>query len=125
MLATVEDVSRITGYTVDDALIRRAQAVFEVCAGRPESLITLPSDLAWSAYAVAWQAAYMDNSDVFAQANVEASKQDKVTVTFGDHNFAVSRLTLAAVRNLSWNRSRSVTTRSIADERRLPVWWTF
>ncbi|MDJ0395907.1 hypothetical protein QMK17_21545 [Rhodococcus sp. G-MC3] len=126
MLATVEDVQRVTGYTVDDALIRQAQAIFEVASGRPEQLISRPSDLAWSVYAVSWQAAYMDNSDVFAQANVEQTKQDKLTVTFGDRVYALSQLTEHAIRNLSWLRSRSVKSMPWTfEEHNLPLWWTW
>ena len=74
----------MTGYTVNDQQIRQAQGIVEVCAGRPESLVTNETDKHWLKYAVCWQSAYLDNSDVFAQANVEQVKQDKTTVTYGD-----------------------------------------
>ncbi|MCW2087804.1 UNVERIFIED_ORG: hypothetical protein M2328_001084 [Rhodococcus erythropolis] len=124
MLATDADVLDMTGYTVNDQQIRQAQGIVEVIAGRPESLVTNETDKHWLKYAVCWQAAYLDNSDVFAQANVEQVKQDKTTVTYGDNTYAVSPLVVEAVKQLSWNKSRSIMTGpNTVKANRMPDWW--
>lgn len=126
MLATNQDVLELTGSTVNDVQIRQAQAIVEVCAGRPESLVTKESDKHWLKYAVCWQAAYIDNSDVFVQANVEEVKQDKTTVTYGEKVYAISPLVVEAVKQLSWNKSRSIMTgpRTIKSNT-MPDWWSW
>ncbi|MFD6514197.1 hypothetical protein [Rhodococcus sp. NPDC060176] len=124
MLATDADVLDITGYTVNDQQIRRAQGIVEVIAGKPESLVTNETDKHWLKYAVCWQSAYLDNSDVFAQANVEQVKQDKTTVTYGEKTYAVSPLVVEAVKQLSWNKSRSIMTGpNTVRANRMPDWW--
>lgn len=115
MLATADDVLDVTGYSADDADIKKAQAIVEVYAGRPESLITNVTDLAWMKYAVCWQVAYMasDPNTVFEQANVSSLSQNDTMINFGDKTYAVAPLVVKAVGRLSWNRSRSITTNPV------------
>ena len=112
MFATADDVLEVTGYSVDDTDIRKAQAVIEVFAGKVESLITNVEDLAWMRYAVAWQTAYMasDENSIFEQANIQSLAQNDTKIDFGNKDYVIAPLAQKAVRRLSWNRSRSVPT---------------
>lgn len=112
MIATVDDVLDVTGYTVDESEVRKAQAVVEVFAGRTENLITKVQDVEWMRYAVCWQVAYMsqDPQSIYEQANVHRVHQNDTIIDFGDRAYSVSPLVQKAVSRLSWNRSRSVTT---------------
>ena len=112
MITTVDNVYDITGYTVDEADIRKAQAIVEVFAGRTEALITNVVDLEWMRYAVAWQTAYMsqDTNSVYEQANVQSMTQNDTMINFGDKTYAVSPLVIKAVSRLSWNKSKTVNT---------------
>lgn len=124
MYATVAKVQELTGYTVDESALRQAQAIVEVASGRPESAVSKPADIGWLEYAVCWQAAYMDNSDVYAQANVDRVKQDRSEVEFGDRVFALSPLVVEAVKRLSWNKSRGIQLRGWNFRKnRLPEWF--
>jgi hypothetical protein len=125
MYATVIKVKELTDVNVDDSLIRQAQAIVEVVSGRPESVVTKLTDRAWMEYAVCWQAAYMSsNTQVFTQANVKKVEQDRSMVEFGDQLFAVSPLVIHAVKQLSWNRSRSFSTKGFTFKaKRMPSWW--
>lgn len=126
MYVTPSEVSALTGYSVDDSAIRRAQAIVEVMSGRPESLVTREDDKQWLMYACAWQAAYMEHGDVYQQANVDRVTQDDSSVTIGDKVYAVSRLTVEAIKNLSWRGSRSVKTKPYDFKRNeMPWWWTW
>lgn len=114
MIATVEDVFNVTGYTVDEESIKHAQAIVEVFAGRPEALITGLADREWMRYAVAWQTAYMnfDSKSVFEQANVERYHANDTIMDLGGKAYQIAPLAEKAVSRLSWNRSRSIATGS-------------
>lgn len=66
----------------------------------------------------------MDNSDVFAQANVEEVKQDKTTVKCGGKTYTLSPLVVLAVKQFIWNKSRSIMTGpNTVRANRMPDWW--
>lgn len=112
MIATVDDVFEITGYTVNEESVKHAQAIVEVYAGRPESLINNVTDLEWMRYAISWQVAYMDfdPKSVFEQANVKSYHANDTVMDFGDKAYQIAPLAQKAVGRLSWNRSRSIKT---------------
>lgn len=88
--------------------------------------MTKELDKQWMKYAVSWQAAYLDNAEVFQQANVQQVKQDNSTVTFGDKVFAVSPLVVEAVKRLSWYNSRKINLKGYDFKQdKLPTWWTW
>lgn len=124
MLATANDVFDVTGYSADDADVKKAQAIVEVFAGKPEALISNVNDLEWMRYAVCWQVAYMtsDPGSVFEQANIESLRQNDTSIDFGDKTYAIAPLAMKAVSRLSWNRSRSVSTGPVFDAAP-PVRW--
>ncbi len=126
MYVSTEEVADMTGAIVDDMAVRRAQAIVEVASGKPESLVSKDEDKHWLKYACAWQCAYMANSDVFAQANVESVRQDNSQVVIGDRIFALSPLVTEALKRLSWFQSKSIKTKPWNMKRReLPRWWTW
>lgn len=112
MFATVSDVQVITGVSVDNATVLRAQGIIETAAGRPEELITNLTDLLWLKKATAYQCAYMeeDPTSVFEQANMESATQGENKFVFGDKRVWLSPVAEAALSNLSWKRSRGVQT---------------
>ncbi len=114
MLATADDVLEVTGYSADDADIKKAQAIVEVFAGRTEVMVTDITDLDWMRYAVCWQVAYMatDANSVFEQANVKRLSQNDYWVDFGGKHYSIAPLAVKALGRLTWNRTRSVSTRS-------------
>ena len=126
MYTTVERVFELTSYTVDASALLQAQAIVELASGRPESAVSKESDKGWLEYAVCWQAAYMSDSDVYAQANVDKVIQDRSEVEFGDRVFALSPLVVESVKRLSWNKSRGIGTKGYNFKRnRMPSWWWF
>lgn len=112
MIATVDDVYELTGYTANESDIKRAQAIVEVYAGRPEALVTNVSDLAWLRYAVAWQVAYMaeDPQSIYEQANIESITSNDTHINFGGKAYQIAPLAAKAVSRLSWRKSRSIAT---------------
>lgn len=126
MFATTNEVADLTGCLVDDLAVRRAQAIVEVASGKPESMVSRDDDKHWLMYATAWQAAYMADSDVFQQANVERVTQDESSVVIGDRLYALSPLVVEALKRLSWHNSKSIKTKPWDFKRtRLPSWWTW
>ena len=123
MIATPDDVLDLTGYSCDETDVKKAQAIVEAHAGRPESLITDVGDLAWMKYAVAWQVAYMDQdgNSVYEQANVQRLEQNDTTIDFGDKEYAIAPLAAKAISRLSWNRSRTIPVRSWVEPPVLPL----
>jgi hypothetical protein len=66
----------------------------------------------------------MLNTSVFDQANVKKAEQDRSMVEFGDKLYAVSPLVIEAVKQVSWNKSRSFATKGYTfSSKRMPSWW--
>lgn len=129
MFVTTNEVLELTGFSVSEDTIRKAQAIVEVMAGKTESMInptTQGNDLEWMKYGVAWQCAYMetDADKIYEQANVEKTSGNNFSITYGDRVYAVSPLTVEAVKRMSWNKSKGVKTRGFNFKRsRVPYWW--
>lgn len=115
MIINAEEVMELTGYSANMQDIKRAQAIVEVYAGRPEAMITRDDDLAWMRYAVSWQVAYMetDPKAIFEQSNVQSVSSNDTVINFGDKAYQVAPLAQKAVSRLSWHRSRSIATGSV------------
>jgi hypothetical protein len=117
MFTTIEETYTLTGYAVDNLLLRKAQAIIESYVGRDEVEITVANDQSMLGKAVAYQAAYMkDNTDlVFEQFNASQIMQFGQMVTFapGTASPWVAPLAVMACQRLSWRRMRSVKTGSI------------
>ncbi|MFI2208689.1 hypothetical protein [Streptomyces sp. NPDC020141] len=112
MFATVSEVQSITGVSVDNATLLKAQGIIETAAGRNEELITGVSDLLWLKKATAYQCAYMedDPTSVFEQPNLESATQGDNKMVFGDKDVWLAPLAQRAIGNLSWKKSRSIKT---------------
>lgn len=112
MITTVQEVFELTGYSANAEDVKRAQAIVEVFAGRPEAMISRDDDLAWMRYAVAWQVAYMetDPKAIYEQSNVQSVSSNDTVINFGDKAYQMAPLAQKAVSRLSWQRSRSIAT---------------
>ncbi|WP_405538111.1 hypothetical protein OG787_36420 [Streptomyces sp. NBC_00075] len=113
MFATIVEVEEIAGVTVDEPAIKKAQAIVETAAGRPEEVIMDATDLIWLKKATAYQCAYMaeDPTSVFEQPNLESVTQGENKMVFGDKAVWLSPVAQKALGNLSWRRSRLVPLR--------------
>lgn len=138
MFATITDVADIAGVSVDDATIKKAQAIVETASGRPEELVTNTTDLVWLKKAVAYQCAYMedDPTSVYEQPNMESVTQGESKMVFGNKDVWLSPLAQRAIANLSWRKSRTVKTnpfdyrtelkRQNCESRRMRgTWWSW
>ncbi|MEV4448517.1 hypothetical protein [Streptomyces mirabilis] len=138
MFATITDVADIAGVSVDDATIKKAQAIVETASGKPEELVTNTTDLVWLKKAVAYQCAYMedDPTSVYEQPNMESVTQGESKMVFGNKDVWLSPLAQRAIANLSWRKSRTVKTnpfdyrtelkRQNCESRRMRgTWWSW
>jgi len=112
MFASADEVYELTGFSVDDRTIRIAQGMVEMAAGRVEGEITRPSDLTWMKYAIAYQAAYIeeDPKKIFEQANIESVSDTNNKVVFGDRPAYLSPLTVDCIKRLSFRGNRTIQT---------------
>lgn len=110
MYATITEVAEIAGVSVDDATIKKAQAIIETASGKPEELVSNTTDLLWLKKATAYQCAYMedDPTSVFEQPNMESVTQGESKMVFGDKDVWLSPLAQKAIANLSWRKSRRI-----------------
>lgn len=115
MYCTTRDVERITGYTVTNEVILKAQAIVEAFTGRGESDVDGVRDIGILRRATAFQAAYMkDNNDmIYEQIAAATIGQNDSITTFksGDTTSPwLAPLAVLACKHLSWNKSKSVHT---------------
>jgi hypothetical protein len=127
MFTTIEYTQRVTGRTVSLELLYRAQAVIEMYIGKAEEDIVSPDDLALLQRATSFQAVYMLNNEdiVYEQMSALQILQANMQVTFRNADTAspwIAPLAIMACRNLSWKRSRSVSTAPILGRRRRKEW---
>lgn len=114
MFTTVEHVKEITGYDVTTQGIIMAQVIIESIIGKVEAEVNDANDLAILGRATAFQAAYMTKNydSVYEQVAVTVLGQTDGTVALDTTLLSpyMAPLALFSIRNLSWNRSRSVKT---------------
>lgn len=114
MFTSVEQTKALTGYTVTLDLVNQAQAIIESYLGKVEAEIDNAYDLAILGRATAFQAAYMVNNaaSVYEQIAVRSVAQSDGGVVLDRDRHApwIAPLAHLAMSNLSWKRSRSVTT---------------
>ncbi|MEL5958044.1 hypothetical protein AADR41_25355 [Streptomyces sp. CLV115] len=121
MYATITEVADIAGVSVDDATIKKAQAIIETASGKPEELVSNTTDLLWLKKATAYQCAYMedDPTSVFEQPNMESVTQGESKMVFGDKDVWLSPLAQKAIANLSWRKSRRIQLQPFGYRREL------
>ena len=114
MFVNESEVNSMTGVEVDRADIIRAQAIIEAFIGRNESEVQDADDLNILAKAVAFQTVYMkDHYDrVYEQIAVTQFGQMDSQMSLNREMFApfIAPLAVIALRNVSWRKSRSVST---------------
>ncbi|MEU9230421.1 hypothetical protein AB0D40_39595 [Streptomyces massasporeus] len=111
MYATINDVDEIAGVSVDLSTLKKAQAIIETASGRPEELVTDPTDAIWLRKAVAYQCAYMeeDPTSVFEQPNLESYSHGDDKMVMGTKKVWLSPLAQEAITRVSWRKSRFVS----------------
>lgn len=127
MYCTTRDVERITGYTVTNEQIIKAQAIVETFTGRGESDVDAVRDIGILRRATAFQAAYMkDNTDmIYEQISAAVIGQNDSITTFksGDEVSPwLAPLAVLALKHLSWKKSRSVHTGAMGGRYALVPW---
>lgn len=117
--ASVPEVEEITGTTVTDAQLARAQTMIELRVGRTAAVTSSlrTSALRWLKLAVAYQAAWMSaQPDLFTRTEVEQVGQDGVNVRFRDRDAQLlAPLARRALKRLGWKGTRSVHVDSVFD----------
>ena len=129
MFTTREVASKLTDRDISTALLQRAQNVIETYIGRTELQIEDNLDKVLLARAVVYQAAYMqDNQDlVYQQVSAQTTGQKDYLLSFKQGDNAspwIAPLAVMACRNLSFKRSRSVTTGKVANNPMKYAWRT-
>jgi hypothetical protein len=129
MFTTREVASKLTDRDIPTALLQRAQSVIETYIGRTELQIEDNLDKVLLARAVGYQAAYMqDNEDlVYQQVSAQTTGQNDSLISFKQGDNAspwIAPLAVMACRNLSFKRSRSVTTGKVTNNPYTYAWRT-
>ncbi|MFB7111731.1 hypothetical protein [Streptomyces sp. NPDC056291] len=113
--ATTADVLDITGVTVTEAQLTRAQHVIDMVSGRTYDIHDLlvaenrRRDLYWLKLAVAYQAAWMiAQPDMFTRMNVTRVDQDMSEAEMGASALVLAPLARRALNRLSWRGTRSL-----------------
>ncbi|WP_274029454.1 hypothetical protein [Streptomyces sp. MMBL 11-1] len=117
--ASIQDVVDITGATVTDAQLRRAQYVIDLVSGRTYEIHTVlveegrTRDLRWLKQAVAYQAAWMAaQPDMFTRLNLTSVNQDTAQAQMGASALTLAPLARRALHQVSWQGTRSVQVRT-------------
>lgn len=113
--ATTAEVADITGVTVTEAQLIRAQHVIDIVSGRTYEIHALlveenrTRDLYWLKLAVAYQAAWMlSQPDMFTRMNVTSVNQDTSQAQMGASALTLAPLARRALNRVSWKGTRSL-----------------
>lgn len=111
--ATKQDVADVTGVTVTDEQLNRAQSVIELFVGRTESETSTSrmtaATLGWLKKAVAYQAAWMSGRpDLFEQVAVKRTSADGQSVEFTGDGQVLAPFAKRALKRLGWKGTRSI-----------------
>lgn len=115
MFATTNDVKNITGKIVNNQLVARAQYVIESYVGKLEDEVTNTRDIELLKRSVAYQCAYMENSEdiVYEQMAVSTTGQNDAYTTFRNNDTAspwIAPMAVMTCSKLSFVKTRSVHT---------------
>ena len=128
MFVTTNEVKNITGMTVSNELVERAQYIIEAYVNRFESEVTNTTDIEVLKRATAYQSAYMLNNEdvVFEQVAVSTTTQNDSSTTFksGDTTSPfIAPMSVIVCKKLSFMKSRSLKTGKIFISTRPRSWW--
>jgi hypothetical protein len=112
--ATAEDVTNLTGKTVDAPAVLQAQAIIELTGGlrvvMTDPAFLSPRNLEWLKRAVCYQAAYMvEHPDYFSRMDLVSLTQDGVSAVFRRDSQILSPLARRCLKRLSWRGMRTIT----------------
>lgn len=113
--ATPQQVIDITGVTVTDAQLLRAQSSIEMFSNRiyPDTDRLRPRDLYWLRMAVAHQAAWMlGQYDLNTRLDATQVQQDGIVANLDPRAMSLGPQAKQALQRCSWMRSRTIHVRS-------------
>lgn len=115
--AQADDVLAVTGETVTDAQVLRAQAIIDMFTARVYSadlLLRIGSrDLYWLKLAVAYQAAWMlSQPDLYSRLDFATISAGSRPVELKEDTLRIAPFASKALKRVSWLRSRSLHVRS-------------
>lgn len=120
--ATVDEVAELTGATVSDVELRRAQAVIDIYSNRTAEASGGISkrDLNTLKQALAWQAEWMPSQAGYAgRTTVDSVSQDGQSVQYRSQSDQdLAPLASRALRNLSWKGNRTTRIPELGARRR-------
>lgn len=109
------DVATITGATVTDDDIARAQFIIDIASGRSAQTATMLAgylhrrDLYYLRLATAYQTVWMKSQpDMFTRMDVTGVNQDGIGSSLANSALKLSPLAKACLRRLSWKGTRSM-----------------
>lgn len=113
-------VYNVTGQTLTTQQIQNAQQVLNMFSNyTPEAsgFNMQPTDLMWLRYGLAYQAVWqVAQPGLLTRDNVKSLSQDGLSVTFGDDGgervLMLGPLALRSLKQLSWQKSRSLRVRT-------------
>ncbi|MFD4830140.1 hypothetical protein ACFWPV_09835 [Streptomyces uncialis] len=117
---TTADVATVTGATVTDTQLSRAQASIEMFSNRiyTDTPRIRPRDLHWLGLAVAYQAAWEAGQyDLNTRMDSTQVQQDGIVANFEDRAMSLSPRAKWALQRCSWMRSRTVHLRTPFENR--------
>ena len=114
--ASTDDVTTYTGVTATDAQIEMAQGIVELYCNRSEAASAhfTAKDTRVLKQATCYQVAFMLSNNVFTVGDLSGLSQGDLSVTWKEQGSSDSKtiapLAAKALKQLSWNRTRSVLT---------------
>jgi hypothetical protein len=118
--ATAADVLEITGETVTDEWVKRANFVIESLTGRiagntpvEASPKTSTRDATWLGRAVAYQAVWMPTQpDLFGRMDITQTGASTSSTSFTDTALVLAPFAKLALARTSWGRSTTIEVRN-------------
>jgi len=113
--ATADDVFSLTGATVTDDTLTKAQGVIDMFSGCPYTTSSRVNsrDRHWLKLAMSYQAAWIPRQpDLFGRMDFSGLTQDGNTITLRENAALLAPMARQALKKVSWLKSRSLHVRS-------------
>lgn len=113
--AQADDVLTLTGETVTDAQVLRAQAIIDMFTARTYDALPRigTRDLYWLKLAVAYQAAWMlSQPDLYSRLDFATISAGSRPVQLKEDTLRIAPFASRALKRVSWLRSRALHVRS-------------
>lgn len=104
-----ETASAVTGATLDDAALTRAEDMVGTFAGKVPGDALRARDAHWLGRAVAYQAAWLATQPgLHTRADVSSISEDGISATFTEDGQVLAPMARRALSRCSWNGTRTV-----------------